>query len=383
MSDQLARILIGGDICPVGETSRYFINDRISDLFRELGPLMQEADHTVVNLECPLTDTSDPIAKNGPVLKAPAVCATGLRKAGIDAVNLANNHILDHAKSGLQNTLTVLQKEAIGFFGAGFSPGEADKAYFSIHGELKVAWYGVAEHEFNRDLRSGMGANALDVVENSRAIRKLSKEADHVIVLYHGGKEHYPFPTPDQQKISRFFIDEGASVVVAQHSHMAGSYENYEKGLIVYGQGNFLFERNKRNHPAWYEGFLIQLSLNKSGFAYEFIPFRQSDGFAGVKMMKEGESASFLRSLDERSKEVVDTEFVRDQWLKYCKTQRRNYTDRLMGHNRWLRALNRRIGFSDRLYGIDKVNMIRNVVHCETHREVLRALWEEEGLEDN
>lgn len=36
-----------------------------------------------------------------------------------------------------------------------------------------------------------------------------SRKADYVIVIFHGGMEHYQFPSPRMQETYRFFIDAG------------------------------------------------------------------------------------------------------------------------------------------------------------------------------
>lgn len=70
----------------------------------------------------------------------------------------------------------------------------------------------------------------------------MSNACDYTIVLYHGGKEHYRFPSPNLQKYCRKFIEKGANIVICQHSHCIGCEENYKNGKIIYGQGNFLFD---------------------------------------------------------------------------------------------------------------------------------------------
>ena len=42
-------------------------------------------------------------------------------------------------------------------------------------------------------------------------------------MFHQWGKEQYAYPTPKQQDISRFFVEEGVDVVISQHSHIAGS----------------------------------------------------------------------------------------------------------------------------------------------------------------
>lgn len=65
-------------------------------------PLIQSADLSLTNLECPLT-AHKPINKFGPALKASQDCIDALKPFSV--IGLANNHILDYGKKGLENTL--------------------------------------------------------------------------------------------------------------------------------------------------------------------------------------------------------------------------------------------------------------------------------------
>ena len=62
-------------------------------------------------------------------------------------------------------------------------------------------------------------------------------------------------------------------------------------------------------------------------------------------------------------------------WLEYCRREKYLYASGICGHNRWLRFLNRKLHFSDWLYSKTTKLMLRNVVECEVHREVLETLW--------
>ena len=92
--------------------------------------------------------------------------------------------------------------------------------------------------------------------------------------------------------------------------------------------------------------------------------------------MQGKEKKEFLRNLEERSKKITSTEYVKEQWLELCKKEKYLYASRVLGHNRVLRILNRKIHFSDWLYSKTTKMMVRNVVECEVHREGLETLWE-------
>ena len=82
-------------------------------------------------------------------------------------------------------------------------------------------------------------------------------------------KEHYRYPSPYLQKVCRKMVEKGANLVVCQHSHCIGSYETYNNSTIVYGQGNFIF--NKHDNEYWNSSLLIKLRFEK-GIKVEYIP---------------------------------------------------------------------------------------------------------------
>lgn len=372
-------IIIGGDVYPKGKVEPHFISGNAAEIFNDILPVFQNADYTVVNLECPLTDTDTPISKDGAALRAATKAVNGLKQSGINAVNLSNNHILDQGEDGLKSTLKTLSSQQIAYFGAGKNLEAATKPHIVTIKDKTIAFVGVAEHEFTIATDYTHGANPLDVPNNVRQIRALREKVDYIIMLYHGGKEHFAYPTPNQQSRSRFFIEEGVDVVIAQHSHIAGTYEEYLGKLIVYGQGNLLFEKLSRNYNSWFEGLLVRLKLSECKIEFSFVPLEQSKNFVGVRKMNSEESDLFLMEFQRRSKKIKDSNFVKKEWKKLCLKELSLYKSRLHGHNRILRVINRKINFTKWLYPKWKKLMIRNVVECETHREGLETLWNDKN----
>lgn len=381
MNKEEITIIIGGDVYPKGNVESHFINGDAKQIFNDILPIFNKADYTLVNLECPLTDKETPISKDGAALRAATQTVNGLKASGIDAVNLSNNHILDQGALGIDSTINILNNHKIAHFGAGKDVKTAETAHVVSIKEKTIAFIGVAEHEFTIATDTAHGANPLNLPNNLRQIRSLRDKVDYIILLYHGGKEHYPYPTPNQQNISRFFIEEGVDVVIAQHSHIAGSYEKYKDKLIIYGQGNLLFEKMSRNYKSWFEGVLVELKLTDKKIDFNFIPFEQSRGFTGVKRMNTEASRTMLKEFQMHSDKITNPQFVKEEWKKLCLKELPLYTSRLHGHNRILRVLNRKINFAKWLYPKWKKMMIRNVVECETHREGLETLWKDDKVD--
>ena len=98
-------------------------------------------------------------------------------------------------------------------------------------------------------------------------------------MLYRGGKEHYRYPSPYLQKICKKMVKKGADLVICQHSQCIGCYEDYEGSTIIYGQGNFLFDKYDREFLK--TSLLIQVSIN-DGLHVEYIPIAKKGN--GVRL---------------------------------------------------------------------------------------------------
>ncbi len=107
----MIKIIFGGDVCPINRNELYYKKGDAKSIFNDFLSELKSADFSIVNLECPLIDKDTPIIKNGPIIGVSSKCINGIKNSGINLVNLANNHILDHGKKGLKNTIKVCQKE--------------------------------------------------------------------------------------------------------------------------------------------------------------------------------------------------------------------------------------------------------------------------------
>ena len=239
------KMIIGGDLVPTKSNEEIFINGNIEKIVDDkILKILEEANYRVFNLETPLTDSNHPISKEGPALKAKKETINGIKRINPDLITIANNHILDYGQEGLQDTIEELRKNNISYVGAGNNLEEASKGFIIENNGFKIGIYGCSEHEYTIATKTEGGANPFDPLESLDQIENLRKNTNYVIVLYHGGKEFYRYPTPYLQKVCRKIIDKGADLVLCQHSHCIGTYEDYKNGKIVYGQGNFLFDRD-------------------------------------------------------------------------------------------------------------------------------------------
>ena len=373
----MASIVIGADLCPIGENRADFTAANDHALFNELLAEFEQADLCVANLECPLVNQSPPVAKTGPVFGEPSACINGIKQAGIDVLNLANNHILDHGEPGLKHTLDVCSGAGIQTVGAGPDLDAARRILIRDLGGLKVGMLAVAEHEFSIATKHSAGANPLDLIDFIRNVTSHRDKFDYLIVLFHGGDE-FLVPSPRIQNTCRFMVEMGANAVIVQHPHVLGGYEDYRGGHIVYGQGALLMdEAIYRDRPSFHEGFLVKLSIAADATsAMAIVPFVQSNPAPGARRLDQTKEQDFRRQLAQRSAAIQDEAFVQAEWLKFCDQNKHSYISGLLGHNRILSKLNAGGWLTRFLYNQSALLGVRNTVLCETHREVIETIFD-------
>ena len=366
-------ILIGADLVPTSSNAELFrAGDADGLLGAELCDIMQAASYRMFNLEVPLTDTETPIDKCGPCLIASTDTVGAYKAMGVDLLTLANNHILDQDVQGLRSTLDVLDENKIAYVGIGNDPIDAAKPYLFDFGGRKIGVYACAEHEFSIVNEKAPGANPFDALETPDHIAELKKKCDFVVVLYHGGKEHYRYPSPDLQKICRKLVEKGADLVVCQHSHCIGCEERYLNGTIVYGQGNFLFDYS--NSEYWQTSLLVKI---EDDLKITYIPLKKQGSAVGVASGEDAEA--ILNGFAKRSEEIKQDGFIQAEYDKFAETMINGYLFALSGKRKsfFFRAINKLSGYRyaqwyvKRRYKKENLLAIRNFIECEAHREVL------------
>jgi poly-gamma-glutamate synthesis protein (capsule biosynthesis protein) len=371
----MIKVLIGGDVVPVGRNLKYFKNRDVDIIFNDLLQELKKSDFSILNLECPLINKDTPIEKSGPVLGVHSSCINGFKEAGIDALNLANNHIMDHGSEGLMSTLNECTKAEILTVGAGKNLAEARQMLIAKIGHIRIGILGLAEHEFSIAGENSWGANPLDLIDYVRNVESQRSNFDYLIVLLHGGNEHYRFPSPRLKETCRFLVEMGANAVVVQHTHCPGCYEEYKNSHIVYGQGNLIFDRPNKN-MSFYEGFLVKLSISDDiTSTMDIIPYLQSGPQAGARKMKKPEEQFFINALEKRSIAIKDDSFLEAQWHQFCNNKKYQYLSKVLGHNRVLGKLNINGLLYRVLYRKRELARVRNVISCEAHREVLETIF--------
>jgi poly-gamma-glutamate synthesis protein (capsule biosynthesis protein) len=371
-------IVIGADIVPSPSNSNLFTKGDVDTLVgHDLVQILNEADYRVFNLETPLVDDDSPIDKCGPSLRADCSTVNAIKKLDVNLLTMANNHVMDQGVRGLTSTTQTLKENGISYFGVGENLKNVSKSHVvNINGK-KFGFYACVEHEFSVADEHAPGANPLDPLESFDHVISLKEQCDFVIVLYHGGKEYYQYPSPMLQKVCRKFIEKGANLVVCQHSHCIGCEEKYGSGTIVYGQGNFIFDKIK--NPLAQTSLLVKVNDDLS---IRYIPLTKVE--KGVRLAVGNDAETIMTAFRNRSEQIKEDGFVTKEYKKFSSSMLKRYLLACSGYNHSMlrKILNRLTGglVSKRIansYNKKDLLAIRNYLECEAHRE----LWVE-GLKN-
>lgn len=363
--------IFGADLVPTPSNYDLFTKGELDKLIdKGIKDAIFETDHRVYNLELALADEEDPIVKCGPNIIAPTSTIKGIKEFKPSLLTLANNHTRDHDVSGLLSTIDVLDKNGIEHIGAGKNAMEADKPYIFSDKGKKVAVYTCAEHEFTIVSEDLPGANPFDPYESLDRIAQLKAENDYVVVLYHGGKEHYRYPSPMLQKRCRKMLSKGADLVICQHTHCVGCYEEYAGGTVVYGQGNFLFDLFADNEY-WQTSILVRAEFGEK-MELSYIPICK-DG-CRVRIASDEEAKEIMEGFYSRTEEIKEKGFVKEKYLEVAKKQFSSYAYMLAGGNSSGREYTEDFAAD---YAPGDVAAIFNCINCEVHSEtIMAAAWD-------
>lgn len=375
------KLLITGDFCPIGRTEDYLKKENYKQLFNGFEKIVSEVDYSIINLECPITKSETKIKKTGPCIKTENINALkALRFAGFNMLTLANNHIQDFSGQGVLDTIQAGKQLGFDLIGAGLNKFEAANTFVKEIKGVKVGFINIAENEFCAATDEMPGANTFDLIENIKTIHQLRGNVDKIILIYHGGREHYQLPTPEQRKRFRYFIDIGVDAIVAHHTHCVSGYEFYDGKPIVYSLGNFIFDYKKKYQKGiWTEGMSVILVLEnkEENFSIELLPHLQGREDDSTLTLLEGKDKEiFLEKVNKLSSIIIDDNTFLKEWKKYIKTQESFYLSSLYVKNLYIRALFMKgilpVSLLKRKHNVLALNLMR----CESHREILKNILE-------
>ncbi|WP_261824637.1 CapA family protein [Vibrio neonatus] len=215
-------------------------------LTEELATIVKNADYSICNFEAPIHGYGSPQTKSGIHHSQREETISGLKAQGFNLALLANNHIMDFGREGLEATIDEANKSNIETLGAGTTHELAYAPLIKVINGLKIgilnggeAQFGVIDH-FERDEQFGYAW--INHPRIDRTILKLKEECDFILVFSHAGLEDYNIPQKEWRERYKHLCDLGADAVIGSHPHVPQGHEKHNDSLIFYSLGNFYFD---------------------------------------------------------------------------------------------------------------------------------------------
>jgi poly-gamma-glutamate synthesis protein (capsule biosynthesis protein) len=205
-------------------------------------PYLRKPGVNIINLEAALTGSSRQVPKVFNFKADPNKVIT-LREAHIQAVNIANNHILDFDEEGLLETIRILDRAGIQHAGAGRTLAEARKPAVIKCNGLKIGLIGCTDNEPGWKSNGHPGVYYVgmqDTAELENDIKKLRKEVDFIILSAHVGPNMVESPDKEKIEFAHQLIDLGVDIIHGHSAHIFQGIELYNNGLIIYDWGDFM-----------------------------------------------------------------------------------------------------------------------------------------------
>jgi len=280
-ADTILNFHFAGDMIFSGKVEGKLKQEGYDYPFKYVADLFQKDDLTIANLETPVTTAGVGATNKQYVFKSSPKALDALKKAGMDAVGLANNHILDQGVPGLLDTLKHLEESKLQYAGAGKNADEAyAPEYFTRQG-VKIALVAVSRVVPDTDwfaLKGRPGvASAYDPTAALQSIATARNNADIVIVMAHWGAERALIPNVNQTQLAHKFVDAGADLVIGSHPHVLQGLEQYKGKWIAYSTGNFIFTKSA-TPSTWKTAVFATTCTPKGDCKIKLIPFHAEIG---------------------------------------------------------------------------------------------------------
>ncbi|MGN0170594.1 MAG: CapA family protein [Lachnospiraceae bacterium] len=273
MTNKTAAIQIGftGDLSFSGYFSKAYKQEQV--YAESVKQFLAENDANVINQESPVTQCRVTKKRRLAHRSDPEVISYIKEQIPNPVFSLANNHMMDYNRIGMMDTLDNMKETGSEFIGAGNNIEEASR-YVVIGEDVKVAILSLQYKNFRVAGKRKSGPfheSRKDVL--AERIAQMRKEADWVVVVYHGGDEFLYAPMPYTRKLLHSYLDLGADIVVAHHPHVVQGYETVGKKMIFYSLGNFMFDTDyQRVQEGTTEGMLLRLSFTKDSYEFSNMP---------------------------------------------------------------------------------------------------------------
>jgi len=236
-------IIAVGDVMLGGHAESLIRKNGLDYPFSKVKPGIESHAIAFGNLEAPISARGKEKPWKRFSLRVRPSEGRAIARSGIDAVTLANNHMMDFGAAALSDTVKHLDEWGIVHAGAGTDIGQARApARFDVEGtEVDIlaycAWSPSPMHA--GEDRPGVAPLEREVILED--VRAHAGRGAVVIVSLHWGVQHTDRAAAGQVELAREIVEAGASAVIGHHPHRPQEIEVHAGRPIAYSLGNFVF----------------------------------------------------------------------------------------------------------------------------------------------
>lgn len=210
--------------------------------------VLAQADARFANLECVLADGGEPQPGKVFHFRSDLKNVATLTAAGINAVSLANNHVLDYGADAFRETLPALDRSGILHAGAGPDRDAARRPAVANLGDTAVAFIAFTDNQPDWEAgprRPGVYYVPVDVDDGRcrellALVRRTKTRGELLVVSAHWGGNWGAEVPPAHRDLGRALVDAGADVVFGHSAHIFRGVEIYRGRPLVYSAGDFV-----------------------------------------------------------------------------------------------------------------------------------------------
>jgi len=247
-----------------------------SSFWGDVGPLLCSCDATIANLECVISASPQRWMRTPKTFRfvADPLAVTVLKAGNVQAVSLANNHILDGEVAGLLETLRLLDSAGIAHAGAGVDADAARRPAIFSAGSQKIALFACVDHE--APFAAGANRPGTAYVDISPAgdagfpsrhdIEKTKQQGATLTILSsHLGPNMVLTPSAAIRDYRRAAAARGIAIVHGHSAHLFQGVEQTDRSLILHDTGDILddYAVDPDLHNDW--SFLFIVSIDRTG----------------------------------------------------------------------------------------------------------------------
>jgi poly-gamma-glutamate synthesis protein (capsule biosynthesis protein) len=217
--------------------------------------------------------------------RSPAASFTALRAAGVDVINMANNHALDYGPTGMQDTFDAIAASNLSVVVIGHNASEAYRPYRTTINGQRIAIFGALDwlepalisSWSATDTQPGV-AMSIDRARLVAAVQAARPDVDTLVVFLHWGVEETHCASPEQEELAHALIAAGADIIVGSHAHRVFGAGHLGSAFVAYGLGNFVYWRE--DGESGRSGVLLVTATGRQVDKYSWIPARITHGVA-------------------------------------------------------------------------------------------------------